>query len=54
MEFRCRMAKFVIPEQKAGFSYNTPSESGLGLDIGEIQNIINAKEEDLPSHQNRS
>ena len=54
MEFRCRMAKFVIPEQKAGFGFNTPSESGLGLDIGEIQNIINAKEEELPSHQNRS
>ena len=52
MEFRCRMAKFVIPEQKTDSNYNTPSESGLALDITEIQKIINAKEEELPSYKN--
>lgn len=50
MEFRCRMAKFVIPEQKAGFGFNTPSESGLGLDISAIQTIINTDEKELPSY----
>lgn len=50
MEFRCRMAKFVIPEQKAGFGFNTPSESGLGLDISAIQIIINTDEKELPSY----
>ena len=54
MEFRCRMAKFVIPEQKAAFTSAEICESGLALDISEIQKIINTDEKELPSHKNRS
>ena len=48
MEFRCRMAKFVIPEQKAVENENISQTQRLSLT--ELQNVLNTDEKELPQH----
>ena len=48
MEFRCRMAKFVIPEQKAVEVESKAEMPRLTLD--QIAQVYNANDNELPSH----
>ena len=48
MEFRVRMAKYVIPEQKAIEIENNIETPRLTL--SELTDVYNAKDDELPSH----
>tara|TARA_R100001443_G_scaffold25905_1_gene38960 strand:+ start:1578 stop:1883 length:306 start_codon:yes stop_codon:yes gene_type:complete len=49
MEFRCRMARFVIPEQKA-VEIDQQIDSPR-LSLSDIQRVYNTDEEELPQHK---
>ena len=52
MEFRVRMAKFVIPEQKAvEVDAQLHQIDGVGLSVSEIQDVLDTSDGELPQHK---
>ena len=50
MEFRCRMAKFVMPEQKQIEVDNTNIDSPR-LTMSELKDVYKTNESELPQHK---
>ena len=50
MEFRCRMAKFVMPEQKQIEVDNTNIDSPR-LTMSELRDVYKTNESELPQHK---